>query len=161
MASFPKITFEEEGVHLRTKFSSFFFLYDEVKIMREGHILKLGNWFIGDLCIPFKRVHVSSFLKEDKQAQLKTQKESNIYILYLTPPFILYIISLILKRLSIKIDSMIWAMVWGITVTISLASFTYKAPITIKMWKLSPRQSSTLLGILAGASIYIFLTLTL
>lgn len=162
MASFPKIRIEKDGIFLSTGFSSFLFSFDEVKKVKNGYILKVGNWLIGDICIPFKRKETLEILEGIRISQPAISKKRSLtYIIYLLPPVLLHLVSFSLKTLNIAVHPVLWAIIWGIMVAVSLSLFTYKSPMTVKIWTFDKKSSSAILGIAVGISIFLFLLLTL
>lgn len=162
MASFPKIKLEKDGVLLTTGFSSFFFLPNEIKTERDGWVLRLGNWFIGDWIIPFKRKDLVRILGCIEISPPKIPKKgAPIYTIYLIPPVILYLTSYLLKALNIILNSILWATIWGLVLTVSLTMFTYESPINLKIWRFDKKFSCLILNTLLGISIFLFLALTL
>lgn len=161
LASFPKIRLDEDGVRLETGFSSFFFSFDEVKA-KNCYVIRLGNHLIGDWCIPINRKLCLKILeKRGIFPPAIPGKKAPTYVIYLAPPFILYVISFSLKILGIMLNPIMLAAIWGVTVTGSLSMFAYKAPMNVKIWKFDKKWSAVFLGTLLGISIFLFLVLTL
>jgi len=162
LASFPKIRIEKDGILFTTGFSSFFFSLDEIKKERDGWVLRLGNWFIGDWIIPFKRKDTVRILGCMKiSPQMIRKKGAPTYVIYLIPLVILYLVSYLLKLLNIALNSVLSATIWGLVATVSLTMFTYEMPMNIKIWRFDKKLSCLIFSALFGVSIFLFLVLTL
>lgn len=88
------------------------------------------------------------------------RKVSPRFYLYLLPVPILGLFERFMKHLGFMLNPTVWALLWGVVATFSLAMTIYKSPVKIKIGKLNKANSSLLFGLFLGIIIFLFMMLT-
>lgn len=161
LAAFPKIKIENDVIILKYGFMRMLFFPDEVQIKADGWVLRLGGWMIGGWYVPFRREECITALEKivGLYPQKTPRKFSPRFYLYFLPIPILYMFQVLLEQ-SFMLDPTIWALLWGVVVTFSLAMTIYNSPLKIKIWKLNKANSSLLFGLFLGITAFLFMMLT-
>jgi len=154
LATFPIIEIDRDGLNIKWGFNQKYFTLEEASIDYEGHVLKMGGglstfgWYI-----PIKEKDTMNLLDR----QVKDYNSKPLFLLFLIPQMIFGIVFIGTKAPYGLFSPIYWAILWGVTTSISMTLFTYSSKIELRISKLGRGISSIILGILAGAIIAIII----
>lgn len=162
LGSAAKIEVMNDGVVVkRIIFGTSYWGLDDVKFKVGGRILAYGGMYGGWImplnwreCVEAIKIH-----KAEAPLIRKTSSRIHPYIYLLVPPVTLWVIESLVHRFELTIPPLFTASLWGVTVTFSLAAYTYTAPIKFKIDNLGRLGSSLILGLLIGLPIFLLLIL--
>jgi len=153
-AAFPKIRIEKDNIVVKYAFIRLLFTLDEAQIDPQGRLLKLGGWTGGGWYVPFKQRECIEVLSKTS----RTYRPRPLFLLYLLPVFVLGFYQTLARHLSLELNPMLWAILWGTIVAISLTIFTYTAPVEMRINNLDKGDSSMFFGLSIGIILFLIMS---
>ena len=150
LAAFPRIEIDKDSVVVKYAFVRQLFAQEEVRIDSKGHILRLGSWTTGGWYIPFKEEECNNLLNR----QVGKYRSKPLFILFLLPMLTLGFYSALIRSLGGTLDPLLWAILWGAVVAISLTIFAYGVPGEIRISSLDRGASSMVFGLSIGIIVF-------
>lgn len=156
LAAFPIIEIDRDGITVKWGLSKKYFSLDEASIDFEGHMIKLGEgrntfgWYI-----PFKEQKIMNILER----QVKEFSSKPFFLFFLIPQTFFGILFIGTKAPYEMLTPELWAILWGITTTISITVFTYSSKLELTIGRIRRGLSAGLLGFLTGVIIALIILL--
>jgi len=156
LAAFPTIEINSDGITVKWGFSKKYFCLDEASVDFEGHMIKLGEnrntfgWYI-----PVKEQKLMNIVDH----QVKEFSSKPLFLFFLIPQAFFGILFIGTKAPYELLSPELWAILWGITTTISISLFTYASKLELRIGKIQRGLSAALFGILIGAIIALIILL--
>jgi hypothetical protein len=157
MAAFPKIEIDRDGVVLKYGFVRLLFALEDVEIDSKGHVLKLGDGMMTYRLIPFKERECMDLLDR----HVGTYQSKPLFLLYLLPFLILGLFFSFLRYLGGTFAPLFSAILWGAITGISMAIFTYGAPVDMRINNLRRGSSAIVFGLSIGIVIFLLMFFSL
>lgn len=161
--SVADIEVRDDGIIVkRIIFGTSYWNYDEIKFTAGGRILEYGGMY-GGWIMPFKWRKCVEAVKDFKQGSpsqpRRVPSKIRPLIYLLVPPIMLWIIGNLASYCEFLIQPLVWAFLWGVTATFSIATSMYVAPIKFKVASLGKAGSSIFIGSVIGTMMFFFYTL--
>lgn len=158
--SVASIEVMDDGIIVkRIIFGTSYWNYNEIKFTAGGRILEYGGMY-GGWIMPFNWRKCAEAVKDFKQeapSHLRRAPSKVRPLIYLlVPPIMLWIIGNLASYFEFLIHPLVWALLWCVTATFSIATAMYTAPIKFKVASLGKAGSSIFIGSVIGTMMLFF-----